>query len=293
MAITYVATSSAGSTTSSQAVNKPTGTQDNDLMISAVISAEDVNSVPSGWTLIETSTPGYRFNTYYKIASSEGASYTWGFATSGIVGIHISTYRGAKVSSPIYANTMNQIEGTNASINAGTWSVGETGKFILALAMEGGATVTFTKDNTPISGWAEDYDGSAGSTSCQFASVVWNSSGAFNNCSTTMSTSRSNQFKMMQMLALNPPIIYTLTADYGSFTLTGYDSALKRIYKIIANYATFVLTGFSATLTKIKHGAIFTNTTKNSATMTNTTKNSATFTNQTKNSSSFTNEIKS
>lgn len=61
-------------------LNKPTGTQDGDLLIAVWIATDFVDSVPSGWTQESHSSLGigYEFYVYSKIASSEGASWTWG-----------------------------------------------------------------------------------------------------------------------------------------------------------------------------------------------------------------------
>lgn len=85
------------------------------------------------------------------------------------------------------------------------------------------------------------------------------------------------------------PIIYTLTAATGVFTLTGVDAILRRIYTLTAATGAFVLTGVDATLTWVER---WTNATKNSSTITNETKNSSSWTNGTKNSSTFTNDTR-
>jgi hypothetical protein len=63
----------------------PTGTQDGDMMIAAVTFASGASiTVPSGWTLINSHTTFSRATlTYYRVASSEPASYTWTIASSG------------------------------------------------------------------------------------------------------------------------------------------------------------------------------------------------------------------
>lgn len=66
-------------------INKPASTVDGDLLV-AVLSSSAARTVTtlSGWTLITNGT-NTQCNTYsyYKIASSEGASYTWTFSSTG------------------------------------------------------------------------------------------------------------------------------------------------------------------------------------------------------------------
>lgn len=65
-------------------INKPTGTVDGDVLY-ALIEADGSTTVtaPTGWTLLDTRSPGSSQQTkvYRKVASGEGASWTW--TTSG------------------------------------------------------------------------------------------------------------------------------------------------------------------------------------------------------------------
>jgi hypothetical protein len=65
-------------------LTKPTGTIDGDLLITVICSAGTAapSGVPSGWTLIRSNDSGgsgtqASMHSYYKVASSEGASYSW------------------------------------------------------------------------------------------------------------------------------------------------------------------------------------------------------------------------
>lgn len=110
--ITFIASADAEhSGAASLAVNKPTGTAENDLMVTWIYSnlvsgSEGVlNSVPTGWTKIlfknGSSSVGAGW-AYYKLAgSSEGSSYTWGFSTTLQLVIECATFRGINLESPI------------------------------------------------------------------------------------------------------------------------------------------------------------------------------------------------
>jgi len=102
-------------------VNKPSGTIDDDFMFAIVISARGsdadgstISSAPPGWTeehnYINTAASGQQVYIYWKIASSEGASYTWTWTDSDCSSVgQIMTYRGVDTSSPIHKEgTVNQ-----------------------------------------------------------------------------------------------------------------------------------------------------------------------------------------
>lgn len=73
-------------------VSKPSGTVDGDLLIASLTATRNVsfaviNSVPSGWTQIdvgvaEPAGAESRLYMYYKIASSEPSTWTWGWDNS-------------------------------------------------------------------------------------------------------------------------------------------------------------------------------------------------------------------
>jgi hypothetical protein len=62
--------------TTNWVITKPTNTANGDLLVTAiVIQAGSVSTVPSGWTQLDTLANGVQV--WYKIAASEGASWTW------------------------------------------------------------------------------------------------------------------------------------------------------------------------------------------------------------------------
>lgn len=86
MAVQYRSTSTAtNNSAASLTINKPTQTADGDVMI-AVIQAADTTTItpPAGWLLLGSAFPsgGFRASAYKKIASSEGASWTWTFSAA-------------------------------------------------------------------------------------------------------------------------------------------------------------------------------------------------------------------
>lgn len=112
MAITQVGSAMTGSSASSGSfsITKPTGVQDGDLLIMIGASNEGAwNTFPSGWTQLAVSTDAttpnaFRAYMWYKVASSEGASYNFGSTTASgsgapMVGLMVA-YRGVDTSSP-------------------------------------------------------------------------------------------------------------------------------------------------------------------------------------------------
>jgi len=120
--IAYINYSEASDTDNPTAViSKPAGTEDDDLMFAILISAtagdgdgSTMSSVPSGWTEEHNYTnpapSGQHIYIYWKIASSEGASYTWTWTDAGCSWVgQIMTFRGVDTSDPIHVEgTVNQ-----------------------------------------------------------------------------------------------------------------------------------------------------------------------------------------
>jgi hypothetical protein len=87
----------AGTSSNSITVTKPSQTADGDLMIAVTTGAVNTITPPAGWTLVATVTAtDHQSAVYKKIASSEGASYVWGFSTSDTCGVMIHSFMGAR-----------------------------------------------------------------------------------------------------------------------------------------------------------------------------------------------------
>lgn len=107
VAFRSVAQGSVGATNGAQSlvINKPAGVVDGDVMI-AVISSTGTYTPPGGWTSLGALTPASRAEVWYRVASGEGASYTWSLAdTDGVsaVGI-IAAYFGQDLTVTIDAD---------------------------------------------------------------------------------------------------------------------------------------------------------------------------------------------
>lgn len=125
MAAPSVVASATGptNTTTSVTVNKPTGTSDGHYMLGVVVNegaSTAPTTVPSGWTLrasqvvtgVNHAGDGW-VGIYEKVASSEGASYTWSGFTDSCAG-GITTFSGVDTSTPVDASG-SQTNGNTAA----------------------------------------------------------------------------------------------------------------------------------------------------------------------------------
>lgn len=97
--------STASTNGSTATANKPTGTVDGDLLIVRIVwyNNTTITSVPSGWTLINNINDINAFaqSIYYKQASSEGASWDWGFSAASDWCFESLRFNGHDVTTPI------------------------------------------------------------------------------------------------------------------------------------------------------------------------------------------------
>lgn len=110
-------TTATHTTTATWTVNKPSGVVDGDLLIVALglVSGTTVNTVPAGWTLVSRTV----FSTqelfiYAKVASGEGASWNWVFATTPTGGSHCLAFSNPGPGSAPYTDGGTSISATSA-----------------------------------------------------------------------------------------------------------------------------------------------------------------------------------
>jgi hypothetical protein len=104
VAISFIAFASQTSTANTSTIAKPSGTAEDDLMISVQHGIPAVNAAPSGWTALEVTT-GVEVSVHYKVAGpSEPSDYTWGFTGAFRHNGFIATYRGTELATPINAS---------------------------------------------------------------------------------------------------------------------------------------------------------------------------------------------
>lgn len=109
------------SNTTSFLCSAPAGVQDGDLLIAIVLSdGAAISAYPAGWQLlhVEAIYTG-RFSILWKIAASEGASYTWTMAANATGGIQIHAFSGCDINHPIGDRTGNASNNATLTTTAG------------------------------------------------------------------------------------------------------------------------------------------------------------------------------
>lgn len=108
--------------TTSLAINVPAGVANGDFLLASFACTGDVTvTPPAGWTLIQktssgTSSADSQQNTYWRAASSEPASYSWGVSASTACNGFIWRITGVDTSQPI--NVTSSVSGTGTTVNA-------------------------------------------------------------------------------------------------------------------------------------------------------------------------------
>lgn len=199
---TFVASANAdNATTSSIVCNKPTGTADNDYMFAFVKRGDDTapNSVPSGWSLLASNLVGGGNSlwVYGKLAASEGASYTFGWAAAARTGITIASYRdGFDTADPIDVVSNTAYTTSNTTVRAASASAAAANSPIIFMgAVHGAAAVTFTAPSAPAA-FAENVDTQGdgnGRFSRTFDLLVWSGSGATGDMDATASATATDK----------------------------------------------------------------------------------------------------
>jgi len=135
-------------------VNKPAGTVDNDVLI-ASISARisggglTVSTVPTGWTLVATGIQTVAFALiqswiYRKVASGEGASWTWvlsGTPTGGIGAA--AAFSSGNTTTPVAAISGAESSG-GTTVTTPSVTTTEDNQLILGIAVSNWAQHTWT-----------------------------------------------------------------------------------------------------------------------------------------------------
>ncbi len=117
MAYTFRAGASAGNSSGGDvSPSKPAGTADGDLLIARAYLEADTNTwatVPSGWSLAGSiaNTGGFTLWVYWKVASSEPASWTWTPTTNNWRTITVDAYSGGVTPAVDVVGTGGQADG--------------------------------------------------------------------------------------------------------------------------------------------------------------------------------------
>lgn len=123
-------------------LNRPTGTTDGDLLV-AVINLASLSTItaPSGWVLVhdtQHSSGAGHVSTYYKVASSEPASWSWTFASSTCDG-WVGAYTGIKASDPFDASAHSHNLNAVSTITAPSIATTAANALLIGVFVGGGA----------------------------------------------------------------------------------------------------------------------------------------------------------
>ena len=211
MAFAFVAAAHGDANSTSVTVNKPTGTADGDIefLLLKHLANEDPNSGLTGWTQLGTrrydATSGSSHSLYYRIAASEGASYTIGWATSGRSGATVATYRdGFDTADPIDVVSDTAYTTSNATVRAAGMTVSAANSPLIWFGnTHNSSSATMTPATNPGT-FVEDVDNwnSTSRWGREIASFVWTGSGATGDMDATNSVSTTTKHAFA--VALNP-----------------------------------------------------------------------------------------
>ena len=137
-------------------VNVPVGTLSGHVMVALIgLIGQDAITAPAGWTLIGTQDAGsnVRYASYYRVAGSEPANYTWSWAGSFKSSGWIRTYSNVDTTSPIAASFSVGTSVSGTGFAAGPVTIPEPAGFLVYGVFErhpasGSATTWTTSDGS-------------------------------------------------------------------------------------------------------------------------------------------------
>lgn len=211
MAFTFInGSSNAATFSTSLVVNKPTNTADWDIMIAAIHARDWVITPPAWRTKIAeelNTTTIYFYRIYYKVASSEWASYTWWWGS--LRRVNIVTYRWwFNSSNPIDVVSNTRYTTSNESAQASSMTTSAINESLLFIGMITQLnSTTWTKPTIPTTWRVENVDEWWSKSWIEICSMVWSSSWATGNMIATLSNTTENKHAFA--VALNPEVAVT------------------------------------------------------------------------------------
>ena len=200
----------------SYTITKATDVADGDIMfmflqVYLASAAPTIDSAAADWQQVATNSTTYsRWYLYYKIASGEGANYTWSLSAScRYYALNIAYTAGdfnvasltdiTAISNTAYATA-------GAAVRGAAMSVPHQNSPLVYFASVYNTTArTFTPPSTPVNSWSEDSE--QGHTTPDISmtngSLIWLSSGNTGDMDITCSTSITTQ-KHAFVIALRP-----------------------------------------------------------------------------------------
>lgn len=193
-------------------VGVPAGTADNDFLVCAVkYPSSETLTAPGGWTLpangsyTDSGVSNTIMRVYYRLASSEPASYNWTIGAAGRFGGSCYSFRSDfNTTTPFDVDSSTSYT-TNDTTNRAVLTTSAANEPIIWISVgHSSAAVTVTPPTVPttLTEHADAHDG--GSRFFRsVASVLWTGSGATGNMDGTLSTAKSTD-KHAFAIALQP-----------------------------------------------------------------------------------------
>lgn len=205
----FVALASNQSTSSTTlSLNKPTGTVDGDLMV-AVLTLKEPRTVtpPAGWAYAVNNQVSEGPNVFWKIASAEGASYSWTFGSSaGSASGSIVTYRDARF------GFSGQLSANATPCAAPEVTIPVRGSLLLAFYCDSSGAAPSFSTPTGMTAVVSDTD----STSPQYAlfsEKVWTTGATGTRTSTLASAGYGVLFFLYPSTYTPPSVTYIASAS--------------------------------------------------------------------------------
>lgn len=217
MAVTY--RSSASATANSQVSSyslvpsKPSGVVDNDLLFAhVVLTGTGTSSTPSGWTLLDSDTGSGDPTSYlfYKVASSEGSTYTFNITQLGTSSgrVTISAFYNTRTTSPIDAHSVKRNSSSTTATGTAITPTIAPESLLLFFVGDSGSSV-FTHSGYAVATtnptWTEAYDdgnGSGGNDVSQ--ALAYADRGAVTSTGTPTATLSGSAINTVYMVAIGP-----------------------------------------------------------------------------------------
>lgn len=211
--------------TQSVTVNVPAGTTNGDVMVVGVqYGGSTQMTTPAGWTLINHVNNSFsttqNLTTFYRVASSEPASYTWTMPSLVCWITAAGSYSGVDNSTPINAQTtVGVTTGTSLVANAVTTTMAND-TIVTIFAGYNGTSTTWT----PPAGQTERVD--SNNTSVRSIELNDSNQASVGSSGTFTATASVSNYGANATIALKtantvPTISVQPSSSYGSYTRTG------------------------------------------------------------------------
>jgi hypothetical protein len=222
--------SSTQPTATTLTINKPTSSTDDVLLATIAIhggSEAPVSGVPSGWTLIASTTNGANLTllSYWKKdTGSEPSNYTWTVVGSTFAGGAITAYSGVDPENPV--NVVSDSYGfSTTAITAPATTTAASTTVVAVFAVDEGKSSNQDAYFSQPTGMTEKFDKTKTSLGPSIAldEATQASAGTFESVSSSISGGGNSKNWATQVIALRRPLIH-FDNNSSNYTLTSGSS---------------------------------------------------------------------